>query len=284
MAASAMPRDPRLRPRRSTGWRKGPAVGGRMPATRAGHDGLAHAGVRRRHRRVRDRRSWCRVLGRGGRRGRLCVDLELVDVPRRLVALDSAPPAGVPPRARAARRPAGGTPARSRRDHLLGERDERRLLEDAWKDLDPGLRAKPLEPVRAHERHLTVGRHVAGWTREHLPQLVLGAEGSCTPANHHSSRIRARRRAHRRHQDDVRRGRLRVDHRYRGQAGTDSALFSPSGGSATSSGRSFSRRSSWALAATMMVEALMRMAPTAMGMTKPQGARTPAASGMATTL
>src|SRR5699024_2692399 len=45
-----------------------------------------------------------------------------------------------------------------------------------------------------------------------------------------------------------------------------------------------SRRSSWALAATMIVDADITAAPTAIGSTKPTGASTPAASGTATRL
>ena len=44
------------------------------------------------------------------------------------------------------------------------------------------------------------------------------------------------------------------------------------------------RRSSWALAATMIVERLMATAPSAIGRSMPQGTRRPAATGMATTL
>lgn len=47
---------------------------------------------------------------------------------------------------------------------------------------------------------------------------------------------------------------------------------------------SFTRRSSCAFRATTTVEALIRTAPRAMGRTNPTGARTPAASGMATML
>ena len=48
---------------------------------------------------------------------------------------------------------------------------------------------------------------------------------------------------------------------------------------ADTSGRRSRRRSSWAFAATMMVDRLIRMAPTDIGSTKPIGASTPAASG-----
>jgi len=44
------------------------------------------------------------------------------------------------------------------------------------------------------------------------------------------------------------------------------------------------RLRSWALAATMIVEALMAMAPTAIGRSMPHGTKSPAATGMATRL
>jgi len=49
-------------------------------------------------------------------------------------------------------------------------------------------------------------------------------------------------------------------------------------------GRRSTRRRSWALSATTIVDADMRMAPTAGDRVIPAHARTPAASGMATTL
>ncbi len=49
-------------------------------------------------------------------------------------------------------------------------------------------------------------------------------------------------------------------------------------------GRSRTRRRSWALAATTMVETLMAIAPTAIGRSMPQGMSRPAATGMARTL
>ena len=58
----------------------------------------------------------------------------------------------------------------------------------------------------------------------------------------------------------------------------------PAPGRAAWPGRRSTPRSSWALAATTMVEALMRMAPTAGDRVMPAQARTPAASGMATML
>jgi hypothetical protein len=55
-------------------------------------------------------------------------------------------------------------------------------------------------------------------------------------------------------------------------------------GAEPSLGRRRKRRRSWALAATMTVEALMAMAPTAIGRSSHQGTRMPAAIGMATRL
>src|SRR5450759_1182853 len=62
------------------------------------------------------------------------------------------------------------------------------------------------------------------------------------------------------------------------QAGRSAAL--PAIGSL----RSFRRRRSWALAATMIVERLIAIAPTAIGRSMPHGTKTPAATGMATRL
>src|SRR5438552_3182546 len=64
------------------------------------------------------------------------------------------------------------------------------------------------------------------------------------------------------------------------QAAADAAGAVRRGASA----RSRRPRSSWALAATMMVEALITRAPTLIGSRTPQGARTPAATGMASAL
>ena len=63
-------------------------------------------------------------------------------------------------------------------------------------------------------------------------------------------------------------------------------LGAPRGGlkSVPHAGRRSSRRRSWALSATTIVETLIRIAPTAGARTIPTGARTPAASGIATTL
>jgi len=61
------------------------------------------------------------------------------------------------------------------------------------------------------------------------------------------------------------------------RSGTGVALF-------VWSGRSRSRRRSWAFAATMIVEALIAIAPTAIGRSSPHGTNTPAATGIATRL
>lgn len=55
-------------------------------------------------------------------------------------------------------------------------------------------------------------------------------------------------------------------------------------GPITASGRKSRRRSSWAFNATTMVETLIRMAPTAGGISRPMGASTPAARGIARAL
>lgn len=55
-------------------------------------------------------------------------------------------------------------------------------------------------------------------------------------------------------------------------------------GSSSVGGRSSTRRRSWALRATTMVETLIKMAATAGGMVIPAQMRAPAAMGMATTL
>ena len=59
---------------------------------------------------------------------------------------------------------------------------------------------------------------------------------------------------------------------------------SPAAVRAGSSGRSFRPRSSWALAATTMVDTLITSAPTLIGSEKPSGTNRPAATGMAMAL
>jgi hypothetical protein len=64
-------------------------------------------------------------------------------------------------------------------------------------------------------------------------------------------------------------------------AGPCGRVLAQAGWADCRSGRRSSRRRSWALIATTIVEMLMRMAPTAGAKTSPTGARTPAASGIA---
>src|SRR5207302_10489302 len=79
-------------------------------------------------------------------------------------------------------------------------------------------------------------------------------------------------------------GRWGAGQRVRAGAATGSWLC-PAGGGVSRAGRRRSRRrSSWALSATTMVDALMRMAPTSGDSVIPNGAPTPAARGMANRL